>query len=288
MKVLITGTNSFVGTNFKMFSKYRDCDEISLLDNMPDNIEFKKYDVVLHLAAIVHQSKKIADEEYFKVNRDLSIKVAEHSKLSGVRQFIFMSTLKVFGDTQHGHCIRDESSECFPTDAYGLSKLQAEKKLKELEDENFIVTMIRPALVYGKGVKANMLSLIKLVERCPFLPFGNIHNRRNFVYSENLIGYIDKAIELKSSGILIAIDPEPVSTTMLVNYIARALSKSVFLFSLPGIVVKIIKLFIPGTVSRLFESLEFDNSRTIMMLKFKIPYTTEEGIRRTVLDYMGL
>lgn len=88
-KVLITGANSFVGTNFQFFSKYKDVEEISLFENKPEDINFGKYDVVLHLAAIVHQSKKIPESEYFNVNRDLCLRVAKNAKKAGIKQFVF-------------------------------------------------------------------------------------------------------------------------------------------------------------------------------------------------------
>ena len=136
-KVLITGANSFVGTNFRKFSQYTDIEEISLFDTRPEDIEFSKYDVVLHLAAIVHQSKKIAEAEYFRVNRDLCLRVAEQAKKRGIRQFVFLSTLKVYGEFVNGSELRNEDSECFPDDAYGKSKYSAEIGLKKLEDETF-------------------------------------------------------------------------------------------------------------------------------------------------------
>jgi len=286
-KVLITGTNSFIGKNFIRYSQNRECDEVSLIDNKPEDIEFKRYSVVLHLAAIVHQSGGIPYEEYLRVNSDLCIRVAEQAKQKGIEQFIFLSTLKVYGETYPETGLMNELSGCYPSDAYGRSKLEAEKRLGELEDDRFKVAIIRPALVYGEGVKANMLDLIRLVERWPLLPFGNISNKRNFVYTENLIAYLDRVIELRSSGIFIAIDPYSISTTDLITYIARYLQRKVLLIHMPPLFVKILKLFIPGIIIRLFGSLEFDNSRTIRLLDFKVPFTTEEGIRRTILAYKG-
>ena len=166
-KVLITGANSFVGTNFIKYSQFRDTEEISLLNKRPEDIDFEKYDVVLHLAAIVHQSKKITEAEYFRVNRDLCLRVAEHAKKRGIRQFVFLSTLKVYGEFVNGSDLRNEDSECFPDDAYGRSKYSAEIELKKLEDEHFILSIIRTPLVYGEGVKANMINLVKLVDLFP-------------------------------------------------------------------------------------------------------------------------
>src|SRR5450759_5019064 len=186
-KILITGAKSFVGTSFRKFSQFENTDEISLYENKPEDIDFSRYDVILHLAAIVHQSKKISESEYFKVNRDLCLRTAESAKKAGIKQFVFLSTLKVYGDFIQNTELRNEHSKCFPEDAYGKSKHEAEIGLKKLEDPDFTVSIIRPPLVYGEGVIANMLSIVKIIEFFPFLPLGCINNRRNFIYTENLV-----------------------------------------------------------------------------------------------------
>lgn len=286
VKILITGANSFVGTNFRKFSQYRDIDEVSLLDKKPEDIEFGIYNVVLHLAAIVHQSRKIGEEEYFRVNRDLCLRVAEHSKKCGIRQFIFLSTLKVYGGFVKGTSLRNEDSECFPDDAYGKSKYAAEIDLKKLEDEHFTVSIIRTPLVYGEGVKANMISLVKLVDLFPVLPFGKIENRRNFTYAENLVGYIDRIIEKSASGVYIIMDNKAHSTTELVNNIADSLGKKVYLFKTPQILLRLCSFFVPNKLDRLFGSLEFENTKTRKELDYNPPFSTQDGIKRMVLFYL--
>jgi nucleoside-diphosphate-sugar epimerase len=285
-RILITGANSFVGVNFRKFSQFRDTAEVSLLETKPEDIDFKKYDVVLHLAAIVHQSKKISEEQYFKVNRDLCLRVAEQSRKSGIRQFIFLSTLKVYGGFEKGYGLRNEDSECFPEDAYGKSKYAAEKELRKLEDESFTVSIIRTPLVYGEGVKANMISLVQLVERFPILPLGKIHNRRNFTFAENLVGYIDRIILKRASGIFITMDEKAQSTTEIVNYISKSLGKNVHLFKLPGMLLKLGNIFASDKIDRLFGSLEFENIRTRQELEYNPPFSTEEGIEKMVKFYL--
>jgi len=284
-KVIITGANSFIGTNFIKFSSFREIDQVSLLDTKPEKIDFDKYSVVMHLAAIVHQVKKIPETDYFKVNRDLCLEVAINAKKAGIKQFVFLSTLKVYGKSASDGNLVDENSHCFPEDFYGKSKLAAEIGLRKLESKDFIVSIIRPSLVYGEGVKANMLSLIKLVERYPVLPFGNINNRRNFLYIENLVGYIDRIIEKKASGTFIAIDGEAISTTELVKFISKYLEKKVILIKLPRIALLLLRYLLPGICERLFGSLEFDNTETLKKLNYSVPFTTSEGIRRTLISY---
>jgi len=285
-RVLITGANSFVGKNFRKFSRYTDIEEVSLLDTRPEDIEFGKYDVVLHLAAIVHQSKRITETKYLNVNTDLCLHVAEQSKKAGIRQFVFLSTLKVYGDLVQYSELRNENSECYPDDFYGKSKYAAEIGLKRMNDESFKVSIIRTPLIYGEGVKANMFSLIKLVDSFPLLPFGKIDNKRNFTYTENLVGFIDNIIEKNASGIFIAMDEKALSTTELVSYISKYLGKSAFLFKLPKFFIRIARVIIPTIIDSMYISAEVENNKTKKVLNYKPPFSTEEGIKKTVLDYL--
>jgi nucleoside-diphosphate-sugar epimerase len=287
-KILITGANSFIGTNFIEFSQYNDIEEISLHDNRPEDIDYNGYDVILHLAAIVHHSQKISDSLYKQVNKDLCIKVAEQAKKAGVRQFIFLSSIKVYGEFNPESTVRNEDSLCIPDDSYGKSKYEAETELKKLESPTFTVSIIRPPLVYGCGVKANMLNLVNLIRSFPVLPFGKIENRRNFIYVENLVKFIDRIIDLQVSGIFIAKDDETLSTTELILLIAKCLNRKVLLFKLPKILVKLGIYLKPSVFERLFGSLEFENKKTKNILSFSPPYSSEEGIRKWLCKSMDL
>ena len=170
-RILITGAESFIGTNFRKYSNYQNIREISLYENKPEEIDFSDVDVILHLAAIVHQSKKIKEEDYFLINRDLCRSVAEQAKKAGVKQFVFLSTVKVYGKFIPGSDPWNEDSVCHPEDSYGKSKYEAELALRNLDDSDFTVSIVRTPLVYGYGVKGNMLKLIRLVQTLRTLPF---------------------------------------------------------------------------------------------------------------------
>mgnify|MGYP001043413058 CR=1 FL=1 len=284
-KILITGANSFVGTNFKKYSKYKLVDEISLIDKQPENIEFDSYNVVLHLVAIVHQSKKISEKEYYRVNRGLALQVAEKAKKAGVKQFIFLSTVKVYGKYIPGAGAWNEESMCDPEDAYGKSKYAAEIELKKMEDENFTISIVRTPLVYGEHVKANMRSIIKLVEKIPILPLGNLENKRSFTSAENLVAFIDRIIEKRASGVFIAKDARGLSTTELVTLISKYLKKKLILFSIPRFVISLSTFIYPRIFDRLYGSFEMENNKTLTKLNFTPPLTTEEGIRRMIIAY---
>ena len=285
-RILITGANSFVGTNYIKSSIHKEISEISLFQNNPEQIDFTGYDVVIHLVAIVHQSRRIKDDKYFKINRDLCLEVAEHARNGGVKQFIFLSTVKVYGEFIPNSGPWNEDSVCLPEDSYGKSKYEAEVALRKMETTNFIVSIIRTPLVYGVGVKANMLSILRLVDKFPILPLAKVNNKRSFTSAENLVAFIDRIIERRASGIFIAMDEKPLSTTDLVYLISRYLNKRVFLFRMPEFIVEAGKSLIPKIFDRLYGSFEMDNSKTLRELDFKAPLSTEEGIENMVIAYM--
>lgn len=284
-KVLITGANSFVGSNYKKYSKNSVIEEISLFDHNPANIEFGKYDVVLHLVAIVHQSKKISESKYFEINKELCLQTAINAKNAGIKQFVFLSTVKVYGRYQPGKGSWNESSVCDPEDGYGKSKYAAEVALKELDDNNFTVSIVRTPLVYGEDVKANMRSIIKLVERFSILPLGKINNKRSFTSIENLVAFIDRIIEKRASGVFIAKDEEALSTTELVNFISESLGKKLILITIPKFIINLVTFIYPRIFDRLYGSFEMENSQTLKQLDFKPPLSVEEGIKKMILAY---
>ena len=150
---------------------------------------------------------------------------------------------------------------------------------------NFTISIIRSPVVYGEGVGANMLSIVKLIESFPLLPLGNIYNKRNFIYSENLVGFIDRIIEKKASGIFIAKDDGSLSTSELVCYLSKYLHRKVTLFKLPGILVRICTYFMPDIFERLFGSFEFDNNKTKKELDYTPSYSSEEGMEKWLYNY---
>jgi len=285
-RILITGTNSFIGTNFRKFSKNPDQEEVSLRDNLPESLDFEGFDTILHLAAIVHQSHKTETAEYFRVNRDLTIRLAEQAKQSGVKQFIFLSTVKVYGKWVKGTPSWNEGSPCFPDDPYGESKYEAELALQLMGTTEFIVSIIRTPIVYGPGVGANILKLVRLIESVPILPFRDVKNNRHYTYVENLVGFIDRIIELKPSGVFVAMDNQALSTSKLVDLISGFLKRRVFLFRLPEFVISAgVKLF-PGIFDRLYNSFFLDNTHTREILLYDPLFSIEDGLKMTISGYL--
>jgi nucleoside-diphosphate-sugar epimerase len=283
-RILITGRQSFVGINYIKYSKFKRIDTVSLLNYTPERVPFHNYDTVLHLIAIVHQPRLTDKNEYFKINRDLCIRVAELAKEGGVKQFVFLSTIKVYGKYRDGSKKWNEHSECFPDDAYGQSKYEAEEALKKLNDENFVVSIVRTPLVYGEGVKANMKNIIKLISRFKILPFKNTNNKRHFTAAENLVAFIDRIIDMRIPGTFIAMDQKPVSTEELVKLISKCMNRKIYLFKLPDILLKIGILLLPSIFERLYGSFEIDNSETLKKLDFTPVVSFEEEIKKMVVS----
>lgn len=274
--LLLTGSSGFIGNYFK--NNYADKYSIKTFSFRNDDFEslqVEDIDIVVHLSALVHQMGGASKEEYEKVNITQTIDLAKKAKASGVKQFVIMSTVKVYGEESDSVYV--ETSICKPQDDYGKSKLRAEKELQKLEDDDFKISIIRTPIVYGYGVKANIKNLINLVKKVPILPLSTIKNKRSMVYIGNLSHIIDIIIQKEKRGIFLASDDKAISTTKLCELIAQNLDKKLYLIRVP-LFESFLKLVKPSFHKRLYESLEVDNSETKKILNLKNPYTTKNGI----------
>jgi UDP-glucose 4-epimerase len=245
-------------------------------------LDLTNIDTIIHLSALVHQMGGASEEEYEKVNVTQTIDLAKKAKNSSVKHFIFMSTVKVYGEETN--IAYTESSDCNPQDNYGKSKLKAEQELLKLEDDNFKVSIIRTPIVYRYGVKANIKNLVGLVAKIPILPFGNIRNKRSMVYVGNLCHLIDEIIMQQKAGIFLASDNKPLSTTKFVELIASELDKKIYLIKIPFF-QNLLKSVKPSFHKRLYENLEVDNNETKIKLNLTNPYSVEDGIKLMLKDY---
>ncbi|MCT7636421.1 NAD-dependent epimerase/dehydratase family protein [Aliarcobacter butzleri] len=277
MKLLITGSNGFIGNYFinNYKSKYN-IKTFSFLKDDINTLDCNTIDIVFHLSALVHQMGGASASEYEKINVIQTIELAKKAKESGVKHFVFMSTVKVYGEETNSKYT--ENTVCNPEDDYGKSKLKAEQELQKLEDENFKISIIRTPIVYGYGVKANIKNLINFVNKVPVLPFGKIKNKRSMVYIGNLCHLVDEIIIQKKSGIFLACDDEPLSTSKLIDLIAKNLAKKTYLIKIPFF-ESLLKILKPSFHKRLYGSLEIDNTITKEKLNLKNPYDVEDGVR---------
>lgn len=279
MKLLLTGSHGFVGSYFyQKFHTSYEIERFSFLQDRFEDLHVKGIDAIVHLSALVHQMGGASAQAYEDINVTQTLALARKAKESGARHFIFMSTVKVYGEESDE--VYTENFTCKPQDEYGKSKLKAEEELQKLEDDNFKVAIVRTPIVYGYGVKANLKNLMVLVDKIPVLPFGSIKNRRSLTYVGNLCALLECIIQKQQRGIFLASDDKALSTTQLIQAIATVKKRNCWLFALPFFpqLLKWLKL---SFYKRLFESLEVDNRETKRLLAFENPYTVEEGI-----DYM--
>ena len=218
-RILITGKGSYIGTNFKKYleeypNDYQ-VDELDMLDDNWKDYDFSNYDVVFHVAGIAH-IKEVKENEhlYYKVNRDLVIDVAKKAKESNVKQFIFMSSMSVYGlNTSKEDITKD--TVCLPNTYYGKSKHQAEQQLHELEDETFKVCIVRPPMVYGDNAPGNLGKLFKAVRKVHIFP--TIRNERSSITVEKLSEYIKGYIDQESEGLYLPQNDEYMCTYEIVK-----------------------------------------------------------------------
>lgn len=225
IKVLITGAGSYVGESVRKYILSTSSDfEIDAVDTMGDNwkkADYSQYDVVYHVAGIAHVNADPKMEPlYYKVNRDLTIAVAEHAKAAGVKQFIFMSSQIVFHESQSlkSEVLTKDTKEN-PNGFYGDSKLQAEIGLHKLEDENFKVCILRPCMIYGPNAKGNFPRLAKLATKVPLFPCW--HNKRSMLYIDNLAEFVKQAMLRGLSGTFYPQNKEQADTIEIIRFFAK-------------------------------------------------------------------
>lgn len=243
--ILITGANSYVGTSFESWiCQYGDgykVDTIDVRNNSWRQQSFRGYDVVLNVAGIVHlNSKKIDEDLYYKVNKDLAIEIAEKAKSECVNQFIQMSTMAIYGleGRIDEEVIIDENTEFNPTSTYGKSKLLAEEELNRLNCLNFKVVILRPPMIYGPNCPGNYARLKKLALKTPIFPM--VENKRSMLHIDKLCQYIKEYVDYEINGIFMPQDDEYTNTSMLVKRLAEENGRRIYLSEAIGLVIKLI------------------------------------------------
>ena len=252
-------------------------------------------DVVVHAAARAHIMRdEVADPlaEYRKVNVEGTLNLAKQAVAAGVKRFVYISSIKVNGESTTGLKAFTEADAAKPEDPYGISKYEAEQGLRLLAEETGLdVVIIRPPLVYGPGVKANFLSFVKLSATGVPLPFGSVDNQRSMVYVGNLVNLIVCCINHPAAAnqTFLVSDGEDVSLRNLVTYIRLCLGRSprllpvpLWLFKLAGAVTDK-----QGVVDRLVGDLQVDSSKARTLLEWVPPFTVSQGIEATMADFMS-
>lgn len=295
-RILIAGEGSYIGTGVERYlqeynkvkgQKYYEIHTVSQRNDNWKQHDFSGYDAVFCVTGIAHvDTGSVREEEkklYYKVNCDLAVETAKKAKAEGVGQFIYMSSIIVYGDSakvgERKHITADTKPQ--PANFYGDSKLQAEKQLLPLEEEGFCVAILRPPFVYGKGCKGNYVMLAKLAKLVPIFP--NIRNERSMLYIENLCEFVRLLVESKEGGIFFPQNNTQASTSEMVAAIAQGSGKKIHLWSILNPLVCLASKC-PGRIGQLvnkaFGSLTYDQSMSKAFEGYRM-YDLQESILRT-------
>jgi len=285
-KILITGANSYIGTSFEKYmakwpKKYQ-VDTIDMIDGTWREKDFSSYDVVYHVAGIAHSDNgKISAEKeklYRSVNTDLTIEVAKKAKADGVKQFIFMSSAIVYGESGKigKKKVITKDTGYNPANCYGDSKVQAELGILPLSCPTFKVVVLRPPMIYGKGSKGNFPILEKFT-KLPLFPF--VQNERSMLYIGNLVEFVRLMIENEEEGIFWPQNAEYSNTSELVKMIGEAKGKKVHLVHGFGWALKILGIF-TGLVNKAFGNLSYAQDLSEYKEEYR-KYSLKESIEET-------
>lgn len=260
-KILITGINSYIGESLQHWLEREPgqylVDSIDMEDDSWKERDFSQYAVVFHVAGIAHVSTDPSMEGlYYKVNRDLAIQTAQKAKAEGVKQFIFMSSIIVYGDSSSSKRVIDRNTIPTPSNFYGKSKLQAEEGILRLESDQFKIVVLRPPMIYGKNSKGNYQRLAALARKTPVFP--DFDNERSMLHIDNLCEFLKVMIDYEESGLFFPQNTEYVKTSDLVRIIAKVNEKKIWMTKLANPILKL--LFRIDVVNKVFGNLVYEKS----------------------------
>lgn len=242
-KILVTGANSYIGTSFEKYmqqwpEQYQ-VDTVDMIDGTWREKSFAGYDVVYHVAGIAHIKETEENAHlYYEVNRDLAVETAQKAKKDGVKLFVFLSTMAVYG-LEEGAITQDTIPT--PKSHYGKAKYEAELQLNALTDEGFAVAIMRPPMVYGEGCKGNYQSLIKFAQRMPVFP--DYQNKRSMIHVDRLAWFVKGLVDSGESGLILSQDEQYVCTCRMVKGIADSMGKKMVMLKVLNPAVSLAKRF---------------------------------------------
>ena len=281
MNILITGAGSYVGTQVANWLEKDSQFRVDAVDTFGDNwkkADYSKYEVVFHVAGIAHVNADPKMEPlYYQVNRDLTIAIANHAKAAGVKQFIFMSSMIVFHESQSLKAeVLTKDTAPNPNGFYGDSKLQAEKGLKELESDTFKVCILRPPMIYGPNSKGNFPRLAKLATKTPFFPA--YHNKRSMLFIDNLSEFVKQAIIRELSGTFYPQNRELADTVEIIRFFAKEAGHRIWITKLFNPLVWL-GSFVLQPVNKMFATYHYDPEMSKMDFDYQV-VSFEESLKR--------
>lgn len=312
MKILVTGATGFVGSNLLTSIDSNQFEAVCPVRRLPSgatsspgHIQYLPLDAgltsatdwraaldgceaVVHLAGrahIVHEAARDPLAEFRKINVDATLNLARQAIDCGVRRFVLISSIKVNGEQTFERPFGPTDTPA-PIDAYGISKCEAERGLFALAKDRMEVVVLRPPLVYGPGVKANFLQLIKTVQRGIPLPFGAVHNRRSLVYVDNLNHLILRCVTHPQAAnrVWMASDNDDLGTAQMIRLLAEALGVRARLLPIPPACLRAGAALIGkrAQMDKLLGCLQVDVTPTLQILEWTPPFSVQEGLQRTV------
>lgn len=291
-RVLITGANSYIGTSFEKYKKenYPDefeIDTIDMIDGTWRDKSFSSYDAVFHVAGVAHADVgNVSDEikaKYYAINTDLAIETCKKAKADGVKQFVFMSSAIIYGDSAPYGTPKRITKDTVPQPAnfYGDSKWQADKGVREFADNDFTVTVLRPPMIYGKGSKGNYPTLAKMAKKLPFFP--DVQNERSMLYIENLTEFLAQVMIRGEGGIFWPQNAEYTRTSEMVKMIAEVSGHKISVSKAWNWVVSLAS-HIPGKsaglANKAFGNLSYDQSMSRYDFEYQL-VSLRDSIERT-------
>lgn len=303
MKILITGSNGFVGSHlceyFSTIPEYRVLAQIrektqnlsasieTIIFDLNDdltNLDLGSVNVVVHCAGRAHIMKEVESEPlsiYRQVNVEGTLNLAKKAAKAGVKRFIFISSIKVNGEVTANKPFTPNESISNLQDPYGLSKFEAEQALLNLaQNVKMDVVIIRPVLIYGPNVKANFKSMVNLAAKGIPLPVGCLDNQRSMVSIYNLIDFIDICLlhPLAKNQIFLISDQDDITVKELFMKLAKVQGKKLIALPVPKVLINYVaKLFNKDAIAlRLCSSLVVDTSKNVELLGWKAPYSIDD------------
>ncbi len=280
-RVLITGANSYIGTNVERWLlKEPDKYHVETLD-MKDpnwvNFDFSKFDVVFHVAGIAHSTPKKSEKDlYYRVNTQLTIDTAKIAKEAGVKQFIFMSSMIVYSSKER---VITKDTKPNPDNFYGDSKLQAEIGLNKLSDKTFKIVVLRPPMIYGPNSKGNFPRLMSFARKSFIFP--NFKNKRSMLYIDNLSNSIKYLIDNEVEGLFFPQNSEYMCTSEIVRMSAKLINKRIWFTRIFNPIIYLARGLI-SVVNKMFSDSYYDVNMSKELIKLNI-VTNSDSINKVFI-----
>lgn len=284
MRVLIIGKDSYIGSHFDewLAAAGHRVTQLDVLDEGWRTFDYSPFDAIVHVAGIVHRPQCQDWELYKRVNADMPVEIATMAKAQGVRQYVFLSTMGVYGlGKRLEPNVVDENTPIRPNGMYGRSKWMAEEGLRELQDDGFAVACVRPPSVYGKGCRGGYITgFASVARRLPVIPeaYGDV--KQSFIYIDNLSELVRQIIERRMSGAFCPQDDKAVSANELLKTITAAIGKEYHGSRLLGWGVWLLR-WLP-VVNKAYGGVEYSQSISAVPGVNYVVVPFDEGMRRTM------